>query len=118
MRITQEALKLAKLTGIKEAILKQESSSCGCGRVYRGPVHGVAEWDGVVAALLKQHGIAVMSEENLRGYVLRQMKVLLDRTHCGWYNVGTFNPPATQLWKIGRDFFHEVARGIFGSLSD
>ena len=61
----QEVLKLAKLLGVKGAILKQESPSCGCGRVYRGPVHGVVEWDGVVAALLKRHGISVVSEEDV-----------------------------------------------------
>jgi len=61
----QEVLKLAKLLGIKKAILKQESPSCGCGRVCRGPVDGVAEWDGVVAALLKRNGIAVMLEEDV-----------------------------------------------------
>ena len=61
----QEVLRLAKLMGIKEAILKQESPSCGCERVYRGPVDGVAEWDGVAAALLRRNGIAVMSEEDV-----------------------------------------------------
>src|SRR4030065_502734 len=32
----EQVLTLAQIYGIKEAILKQESPSCGCGRIYDG----------------------------------------------------------------------------------
>lgn len=64
----KETLKIATLLGIKEAILKQKSPSCGCGLTWQlddnfenHPVNG----DGVTAALLKKNGINVISEEDL-----------------------------------------------------
>ncbi len=59
-----QVLYLAKLFGIQEAILKQGSPSCGCGQVYdlRG---NILTRDGITASLLKQHGIKVISEEDL-----------------------------------------------------
>ena len=50
-RGAQEVLKIAKMLGIKEAILKARSPSCGS--------------DGVLASLLKRNGIKVISEEEL-----------------------------------------------------
>ena len=59
-------LNLAKLLNIKEAILKQRSSSCGLGQIYDGAFSKtVIKGDGVTAALLKQNGIKVISEEDL-----------------------------------------------------
>lgn len=62
----EETLKLAKLFGIKEAILKQRSPSCGCGQIYDGTFSGkLIKGDGVTTALLKKKGIKVISEEDL-----------------------------------------------------
>ncbi len=62
----EEVLKLAKLFGIKEAIFKQRSPSCGCGQVYDGTFSGkIIKGDGVTTALLKKNGIKVISEEDL-----------------------------------------------------
>ncbi len=62
----EEVLRLAKLFGIKEAIFKQRSPSCGCGEIYVGTFSGrIIKGDGVTAALLKKNGIKVISEEDL-----------------------------------------------------
>ena len=62
----EEVLKLAKLFGITEAILKQRSSSCGSGKIYDGTFSKkIIDGDGVTAALLKKNGIKVISEEEL-----------------------------------------------------
>lgn len=62
----REVLKLAKLLGIKEAILKQRSPSCGCGQIYDGTFSGkIVKGDGVTAALLKKNRIKVISDEDL-----------------------------------------------------
>ncbi len=61
-----QVLKLAKLFGIKEAILKQKSPSCGCGKIYDGTFSNkLIKGDGVTAALLKKNGIKVITEEDL-----------------------------------------------------
>jgi len=65
-RGAKQVLKLVKLFGIKEAILKQRSPSCGCGQVYDGSFSGkVIKGNGVTAALLKRNKIKVISEEDL-----------------------------------------------------
>jgi uncharacterized protein YbbK (DUF523 family) len=62
----EEVLRLARLYGAKEAILKQRSPSCGCGQVYDGTFSGkIVRGDGVTAALLKKHGVRVVTEEEL-----------------------------------------------------
>jgi uncharacterized protein YbbK (DUF523 family) len=62
----KQVLKLAKLFGIKEAILKQRSPSCGCGQIYDGTFSGkIIRGNGITAALLKRNGIRVVSEEDL-----------------------------------------------------
>jgi uncharacterized protein YbbK (DUF523 family) len=66
MRGARETLKIAKLFGVKEAVLKQGSPSCGCGRIYDGTFSGrTVKGDGVTTALLKSHGIKVVTEEDL-----------------------------------------------------
>jgi uncharacterized protein YbbK (DUF523 family) len=61
-----EVLKIAKLFGIKEAILKQRSPSCGSGKIYDGNFNGtVITGDGVTSQLLKKNGIKIISEEDL-----------------------------------------------------
>ncbi len=65
-RGANEVLKIAKSFNVKEAILKQRSPSCGCGQIYDGTFSGkIIEGDGVTAALLKRHGIKVITEEDL-----------------------------------------------------
>ena len=61
-----EVLKIAKLLEIKEAILKQRSPSCGCGKIYSGNFDGIViEGNGITTKLLKKNRIKVISEEEL-----------------------------------------------------
>ena len=65
-RGAKEVLELAKLFGIKKAIFKQRSPSCGCGQIYDGTFSGkIIKGDGIATALLKKKGIKVISEEEL-----------------------------------------------------
>ena len=59
----KKVLKIAKFLGIKEAILKQRSPSCGSGKVYDGTFSGrIIAGDGITARLLKKKGIKVITE--------------------------------------------------------
>ena len=59
-------MRIAKLYGVKEAILKQRSPSCGTTKIYDGTFSGkVVEGEGITAGLLKKNGIKVISEEDL-----------------------------------------------------
>ena len=59
-----KALKAAKILGVKEAILKQRSPSCGSGKVYDGTFSGkIIKGDGITAALLKKNGIKIVQME-------------------------------------------------------
>lgn len=61
----QEALKLAKLAGAKQAILKNKSPMCGCGQIYDGTFSGkLIAGDGIFCQLLKQSGFKVSPEKN------------------------------------------------------
>jgi uncharacterized protein YbbK (DUF523 family) len=61
-----QVLKLAKLFNVKEAILKQGSPSCGCGRLYDGSFsEKIIKGDGITTILLKKNGIRVISDEDL-----------------------------------------------------
>ena len=61
----KEVLRLAKLLGVKEAILKQNSPSCGCGKIPDGSFSGrTIKGDGVTAVLLKKNGINVLTEDD------------------------------------------------------
>ena len=65
-RGAEQVLQLANLLGVRHAILKQKSPSCGCGEIYNGNFSGTTiSGDGVTTALLKQNGIKVISEEDL-----------------------------------------------------
>jgi len=60
----EETLNIAKISGAKEAILKQNSPSCGCGKIYDGTFSGkLVNGDGLTTALLKKNGIKVISDE-------------------------------------------------------
>jgi uncharacterized protein YbbK (DUF523 family) len=66
----QAALTLAEGLGIRQAILKSRSPSCGVGQTHDGRFEGrLVPGDGVTAALLKRAGIQVMTETDLGGLV-------------------------------------------------
>ena len=61
-----EALKLCHDLGIRKAILKAKSPSCGKGAIYDGSFEGrLASGDGVCAELLMKNGIAVYTENEI-----------------------------------------------------
>jgi uncharacterized protein YbbK (DUF523 family) len=62
----EHVLELVKLFNIKEAILKQKSPSCGCGKIFDGTFSKtLTKGDGITTSLLKKNGIKVISEEEL-----------------------------------------------------
>ncbi|MFN3301489.1 MAG: DUF523 domain-containing protein [Patescibacteria group bacterium] len=62
----KEVLKIAKLFGIKKAILKQRSPSCGCGQIYDGSFSGkIIKGNGITTRLLKKHNLKIISEDDL-----------------------------------------------------
>jgi len=65
-RGAEEGLRLARMYGCTEAILKARSPSCGSGTIYDGTFTSTRiPGDGVFARLLKQNGITVRSEEDI-----------------------------------------------------
>ncbi|MBC8526485.1 MAG: DUF523 domain-containing protein [Candidatus Cloacimonetes bacterium] len=60
----KETLKICKLLNIKNAVLKEDSPSCGCNKIYLKDklVDGV----GVTTAILIKNEINVMSENGIR----------------------------------------------------
>lgn len=62
IRGAEEALKIAKMCGADEALLKGGSPSCGCEQIYDGTFSGKKiPGEGIFAAILKAHGIKVKS---------------------------------------------------------
>ncbi|ALS67551.1 DUF523 domain-containing protein [Pandoraea apista] len=62
----QRALALAQRYGIRIAVLKEGSPSCGSTSIYDGSFSGrQMAGEGVAAAWLRQHGIEVFSEHTL-----------------------------------------------------
>ena len=60
------ALEICQTQGIRFALLKEGSPSCGSGRIYNGRFEGVSvAGEGKTTALLRRHGIAVFSENQL-----------------------------------------------------
>ncbi|MFH1142983.1 MAG: DUF523 domain-containing protein [Candidatus Eisenbacteria bacterium] len=57
LRGAQETLRICHRLGVREAILKSRSPSCGVGRIQR--CGEVVPGDGVTAALLRREGIEV-----------------------------------------------------------
>ena len=58
----QHALELAQSQGATCVILKAKSPSCGCGTIYDGSFsRTLISGDGVTTALLKRHGIEVIT---------------------------------------------------------
>ena len=61
----RKASELAKKLKCKKAVMKARSPSCGCGKVYDGTFSRVLiDGDGVTAAMLKENGIDVVSDED------------------------------------------------------
>ncbi|MBI5042463.1 MAG: DUF523 domain-containing protein [Nitrospirae bacterium] len=58
---SEEVLKLAKMIGAKEAVLKEKSPSCGVTKIYRNGE--IVSGMGVCAAMLKREGIDVTPPE-------------------------------------------------------
>ena len=62
----QSAVTLARQHGIRIAVLKARSPSCGKGDIYDGTFTGTrVPGDGVTAALLSAHGIRVYGEDDV-----------------------------------------------------
>lgn len=60
----QKVLELCRKHGIKKAILKQNSPSCGSKSVYDGTFSGtLKKGEGFTAALLRENGIEVTAEK-------------------------------------------------------
>ena len=60
-----EAIKLAKLFGCKKAILKENSPSCGCGKIYNGEfTTTLKDGNGITAELFMKNGIDVFGENS------------------------------------------------------
>lgn len=60
------ALALCQGQGIRFALLKEGSPSCGSGRIYNGRFEGDSvTGEGKTTALLRRHGITVFSEDQL-----------------------------------------------------
>ncbi|SFP66841.1 DUF523 domain-containing protein [Caldicoprobacter faecalis] len=67
IRGAREVLKFCQEMGIRRAILKSKSPSCGKGLVYDGTFTGkLVEGNGVTAQLLIDDGIEVMTEEEFK----------------------------------------------------
>lgn len=65
-RGAKEALGIAKMYGCRKAILKSNSPSCGCGKIYDGSFKKVLVCgDGVFSRLLKENKIKVITEKEI-----------------------------------------------------
>ena len=62
-RGARAAEQLCGLFGVRVAILKEKSPSCGCGRIYDVSFSGtLTDGDGVTAELLRKRGICILGE--------------------------------------------------------
>ena len=65
-RGAEAALELCRLMGIRRAVLKKKSPSCGKGEIYDGSFTGtLTRGDGVTTELLSSFGIEVYSEDEI-----------------------------------------------------
>jgi uncharacterized protein YbbK (DUF523 family) len=59
-----ETLQIARQAGAAQVIFKSRSPSCGRGKIYDGSFSGkLCSGDGVATALLRRHGVEVISDE-------------------------------------------------------
>lgn len=69
----REVLKICRLFGVRTAILKERSPSCGGQLIHDGTFQGrVIPGRGVTAALLQSAGIRIISEEQLNEQLLQK----------------------------------------------
>lgn len=62
----RRALEAARRAGARRAVLKARSPSCGRGAIHDGAFSGtLRDGDGVAAALLRAHGIEVVTDEEV-----------------------------------------------------
>lgn len=62
----EETLKLVKILGVRKALLKSKSPSCGCGKIYDGTfTNTLINGDGITTKLLKENKIEVITEMDL-----------------------------------------------------
>jgi len=60
------AVQVARELGIRVAVLKSRSPSCGTDRIYDGTFSGqLIEGDGITAAALRREGVQVFDEYHL-----------------------------------------------------
>ncbi len=65
-RGAEKTLATALRHGVRKAVMKERSPSCGCGTVYDGTFTGaVTEGNGMAAELLLRNGIAVYGESRI-----------------------------------------------------
>ena len=70
------ALRRARQTGAKLALLKERSPSCGCGAIYDGTFTGtVVPGSGVAAELLAKNGVTIYGESRIEE-LLRSKEIL------------------------------------------
>ena len=66
IRGANKTLEIAKKLNVKKALLKQNSPSCGCGRIYDGSfTNTIINGDGITTRILKENNIEVITEEDL-----------------------------------------------------
>jgi uncharacterized protein YbbK (DUF523 family) len=71
-----ETLKIARMFGIKAAILKERSPSCGSKIIYDGSFTGNRRpGRGITAALLTRNGVTVFSEDEMDNPKLQTQRV-------------------------------------------
>lgn len=82
IRGAQETMKLVSACGVKKAILKARSPSCGVGQIYDGSFSGtIIDGNGVTAELLHRNNIELFSELNFEDVVCCS-KILCCSKHC------------------------------------
>ena len=65
-RGAEKTLAIARREGVKRAVLKERSPSCGCGSIYDGTFTGaVVPGNGVAAELLLSHGVEIFGESRI-----------------------------------------------------
>lgn len=74
LRGALETLRLVKLYGVRNAILKARSPSCGYGTIYDGTfTRRLTNGIGITAALLQERGINIFTEEQLTAELLDKL---------------------------------------------
>ena len=65
-RGAEKALAIARREGVKRAVLKERSPSCGCGGIYDGTFTGaVVPGNGMAAELLLSCGVEIFGESRI-----------------------------------------------------